>query len=56
MWKPDKANVPTDQFEAKFGIVWADVLKDGRALKATGACEIFGDDADELEKINSEAK
>ncbi len=54
--KPDKLNVPADKFKAQFGVEWADVLKDGKALNAADACETFGLDADGLDKINSEAK
>jgi len=53
---PDKLNVPTDKFKDQFGLEWADVLKDGKALNAKQACEKFGIDADELDKMWGEAK
>jgi len=48
---PDKLAVPADKFKDKFGLDWADVLKDGKALNAMGACEKFGIDAAELDKM-----
>merc|ERR1719197_1175128 len=54
--KPDKLNIPTDKFKEQFGLEWADVLKDGKALNAADACEKFGIDADELDKMWGAAK
>jgi nucleoside diphosphate kinase len=48
---PDKLNVPADKFKKQFGLEWADVLKDGKALNAKDACEKFGIDADEIAKM-----
>jgi len=48
---PDKLNVPADKFKAQFNVEWADVLKEGKALNAKAACETFGIDADELDKM-----
>merc|ERR1719380_419023 len=42
---PDKLNVPNDKFKAQFGVDFPDVLKDGKAMNATMACEEFGVDA-----------
>merc|ERR1711981_640523 len=53
---PDKLNVPTDKFKEQFGLEWADVLKDGKALNAKDACEKFGIDADEIDKMWAAAK
>merc|ERR1719262_663264 len=53
---PDKLNVPADKFKEQFGLEWADVLKDGKALNAQDACEKFGIDADELDKMWGNAK
>merc|ERR1719262_2161128 len=53
---PDKLNVPADKFKEQFGLEWADVLKDGKALNAKDACEKFGIDADELDKMWGGAK
>merc|ERR1719265_2344848 len=53
---PDKLSVPADKFKAQFGLEWADVLKDGKALNATQACEKMGIDADELDKMWGGAK
>jgi nucleoside diphosphate kinase len=48
---PDKLAVPADKFKEQFGLEWADVLKDGKALNAKAACEKFEIDADELDKM-----
>lgn len=53
---PDKLNVPADKFKEQFGLEWADVLKDGKALNAKEACDKFGIDADELDKMWGAAK
>jgi len=53
---PDKLNIPTDKFKAQFGLEWADVLKDGKALNAKDACDKFKVDADELDKMWAGAK
>eukprot|EP00440_Ansanella_granifera_P022980 gb/GFBE01024959.1/.p1 GENE.gb/GFBE01024959.1/~~gb/GFBE01024959.1/.p1 ORF type:complete len:432 (+),score=164.41 gb/GFBE01024959.1/:1-1296(+) len=53
---PDKLAVPADKFKAQFGLEWADVLKDGKALNAKEACEKFEIDADELDKMWAGAK
>jgi len=53
---PDKLNVPADKFKKQFGLEWEDVLKDGKALNAKDACEKFGVDADELDKMWGGAK
>jgi nucleoside diphosphate kinase len=53
---PDKLSVPADKFKAQFSLEWADVLKDGKALNATQACEKFEIDAAELDKMWGGAK
>merc|ERR1719265_1109379 len=53
---PDKLNVPKDKFKEQFGLEWDDVLKDGNALNAKQACEKWGIDADELDKMWAGAK
>jgi len=53
---PDKLNIPADKFKEQFGLEWADVLKDGKALNATQACEKFSVDGDELDKMWGAAK
>merc|ERR1719352_2065811 len=53
---PDKLNVPADKFKEQFGLEWADVLKDGKALNAKDACEKFEIDAEELDKMWAGAK
>merc|ERR1712139_742716 len=53
---PDKLNVPADKFKEQFGLEWADVLKDEKALNAKAACEKFEIDADELDKMWGAAK
>merc|ERR1719272_813716 len=53
---PDKLNIPTDKFKEQFGLEWADVLKDGKALNAKDACEKMKIDADELDKMWGGAK
>jgi len=53
---PDKLAVPADKFKAQFGLEWDDVLKDDQALNAKDACDKFGIDADQLDKMWAEAK
>jgi len=53
---PDKLAVPADKFKDQFGLEWADVLKDGKALNAKDACTKFEIDADALDKMWAEAK
>lgn len=53
---PDKLSVPADKFKDQFGLEWADVLKDGKALNAKDACAKFEIDADELDKMWAGAK
>merc|ERR1719265_2602120 len=53
---PDKLNVPADKFKDQFGLEWADVLKDGKALNAKDACTKMNIDADALDKMWGEAK
>merc|ERR1719191_2022967 len=48
---PDKLNVPADKFKEQFGVEWADVLKEGKAVNAKDACDKLGVDADELDKM-----
>merc|ERR1711953_1416652 len=36
---PEKLNVPADKFKDQFGLEWADVLKDGKAVNAKDACD-----------------
>merc|ERR1712166_806080 len=54
--KPDKLNVPADKFKEQFGLEWADVLKDGKALNATDGCEQLGVDADGMDDMWGAAK
>lgn len=49
--KPAQLNVPADKFKAKFGLEWADALKQGVVYNAMDACEKLGVTADELDKI-----
>merc|ERR1719191_2388550 len=53
---PDKLSIPADKFKGQFGLEWADVLKDGKALNAKDTCEKFEIDADELDKMWGQAK
>jgi len=53
---PDKLSIPEDKFKEQFGLEWADVLKDGKALNAQECCEKFEIDADELDKMWGGAK
>merc|ERR1711865_863219 len=53
---PDKLNIPKDKFKEQFGLEWDDVLKEEKALNAKQACEKFGIDADELDKMWAAAK
>merc|ERR1719335_60662 len=53
---PDKLNVPNDKFKDQFGVDFADVLKEEKALNATKACEILGVDADEINTMWAAAK
>merc|ERR1719191_2424874 len=53
---PDKLSIPADKFKEQFGLEWADVLKDGKALNAKECCDKFGIDADELHKMWGAAK
>jgi len=53
---PDKLNVPADKFKEQFGVEWADVLKEGKAVNATDACAKLEVDADELNTMWGEAK
>merc|ERR1719313_658521 len=53
---PDKLNVPADKFKEQFGVEWADVLKEGKALNAKDACTKMNIDADALDKMWGEAK
>jgi len=53
---PDKLNVPADKFKDKFGLEWAEVLSDGKALNAKDACEKFEIDAAALDGMWAEAK
>jgi len=54
--KPNDLAVPADKFKEKFGVEWAEVLKDGKALNAMDACEIFEIDATQLDKMWAECK
>merc|ERR1719502_1990435 len=53
---PDKLSVPADKFKDQFGLEWADVLKDGKAMNAKQACEKWKIEADDLDKMWGEAK
>merc|ERR1719389_1578836 len=53
---PDKLNIPADKFKDQFGLEWADVLKDGKAMNAKQTCEKWSIDADALDKMWGEAK
>lgn len=52
----DKIPVPEDKFEEVFGEKWSDVLKEGRAENAMGACKKLGCTAEELDKAWGSAK
>jgi len=53
---PDKLTVPADKFKEHFGVEWADVLKDDKAVNAKDACDKFGVDADGLNEMWGAAK
>merc|ERR1719380_587079 len=53
---PDKLNVPADKFKEQFGLEWADVLKDGKALNAKDACAKLEVDAEGLNDLWGQAK
>lgn len=54
--KPDKLNVPKGKFKEKFGLEWTEALKSGKVLNAKDACESFGIDANEIDKMWGECK
>ena len=53
---PDQLNVPTDKFEAQFGLGWADALATGRVMNAMDGCKALGLDADGLDAEWAKAK
>jgi nucleoside diphosphate kinase len=53
---PDKLDVPKEKFKDKFGVEFADCLKDGLALNAKQACEKFETSASELEALWGKCK
>uniref|UniRef100_A0A7S2DN60 glutathione transferase n=1 Tax=Octactis speculum TaxID=3111310 RepID=A0A7S2DN60_9STRA len=48
--KPAQLNVPGEKFKAQFGLGWEEALATGTVVNAMDACEIFGCDADTLDK------
>mmetsp|Transcript_63066 Transcript_63066/g.173251 ORF Transcript_63066/g.173251 Transcript_63066/m.173251 type:complete len:357 (+) Transcript_63066:27-1097(+) len=48
---PSELPVPADKFKDKFGEDWSQVLADGRAFNALGACEKLGIDAVQLNEL-----
>lgn len=53
---PDKLEVPKEKFKEKFGVEFADCLKDGIALNAKQASEKFATSAAELEALWGKCK
>ena len=47
--KPNELNVPTDKFEAQFGLSWESALAEGNVYNAMDACEKLGITADEMD-------
>lgn len=50
MLKPHELNVPSEKFEATFGLSWEDALKSGNVYNAMDACEELGIDGTQMEK------
>jgi hypothetical protein len=47
--KPHQLNVPTDKFEAQFGLSWEAALAAGNVHNAMDACALLGISADEMD-------
>jgi len=54
--KPSALNVPTDKFEAQFGISWQAALDSGKVFNARDGCKKLGIDADALDVAWAKAK
>jgi glutathione S-transferase/nucleoside diphosphate kinase len=47
--KPHELNVPTDKFEAQFGLTWEAALAAGNVYNAMDACAVLGITGDEMD-------
>jgi nucleoside diphosphate kinase len=47
--KPHQLNVPTDKFEAQFGLTWEAALAAGNVYNAMDACALLGISGDEMD-------
>jgi len=54
--KPSELNVPTDKFEAQFGISWQTALDSGKVFNAMDGCKELGIDANALDAAWAKAK
>lgn len=54
--KPEQLNVPTEKFQAHFGISWADALASGKVFNAMDACTHLGIDTAALDAAWKKAK
>ena len=54
--KPHELNVPSDKFEAQFGLSWAEALNSGKVYNAMDGCKYLGINAEELDAAWAQAK
>jgi nucleoside diphosphate kinase len=54
--KPSELNVPTDKFQAQFGLTWQAALDSGRVFNAMDGCKYLEINADELDKAWAKTK
>jgi hypothetical protein len=54
--KPSELNVPTDKFEAQFGLSWQAALDSGKVFNAMDGCKYLEINADELDKAWAKTK
>ncbi len=54
--KPNELNVPEALFQKKFGLSWADALKQNLVFNAMDACQVLGITAEEMDKQGAVAK
>merc|ERR1719499_2804998 len=54
--KPNELNVPSDKFEAQFGLSWQAALDSGKVFNAMDGCKQLGIDADALDAEWAKAK
>lgn len=54
--EPKELNVPNAKFEKQFGLSWEAALKQGNVYNATGACEVLGVDASQLNELWAKCK